>query len=900
MNFRPTTSIQTAAFAFVLMLLLFACKTTQPVVATPPAETTEEPQSDDIEIAENEEIDYDSLEDLAQTEPEIPNELPVYQASNRRVWDLIHTKLDISFDWAQQRANGSAQLILLPYAKPDSVLVLDAKNFDIKSIRILKSTENLKFEYPDSVKLVIQLGKKYTLKDTLKLQIEYTAKPAERKNISGSAAITSSQGLFFINHDNSNPNKPQQIWTQGETSYSSCWFPTIDSPNERCTQDISITVEDKFATLSNGILKTSKKNANGTRTDNWVMDQPHAPYLFMMAIGEFAVVKEKWKNIELGYYVEQKYKDHAKDIFAHTPEMLDFFSTKFGVVYPWQKYSQVVVRDYVSGAMENTTAVIFGDFVQRTKRQLIDNSNEKIVAHEMAHHWFGNYVTCESWSNLTLNEGFANYSEYLWLEHKHGLQEAEVHRQEEMQGYLQSTPAGATKHLIRFGYNNEEEMFDAHSYNKGGLVLHMLRKYLGDEVFFKSLTKYLKDNAYNAVEVHHLRLAFEAVSGEDLNWFFNQWYLDKGHPVLNVNYIYEEATKKLFLMVFQVQPAEDHVPVFEFPLEIDLLFANKSKERKTVRIHQRSQVIELDVESAPTDVVFNPEKTLLCVLEENYNSTAKGLELRYDHQTHYRTRLEAIAKSAALEDDKLYIDLCNKAVADSFWVMRAVGLSFLPEDNLSEDLIRKALQLADSDPHSVVRAQALEILAGVELSDAQQQSLLKILRKGEKETGVVIGAALSLLQLNNPELAATEIPKLEKDEDPSVITAISQYYAGTGDVTKLNYFVQNLHLVEGYEAITFMSNAYALASASENIPEQLRVGEIFYQKALNDLSAIQRYAVMQYFAGFIAEYTGVISEGKEPNMAENISALETFVGYFERIKQKETDPQLKSAYDYLR
>lgn len=900
MNIRPIKSFPAASFALALMLLFFSCKTTQPTVATPPVEPVEEVEIDEIEIAEEEPMDYDSLEKIAQAEPEIANELPVYQESNRRSWDLIHTKIDISFDWAKQRANGLAQLILLPYAKADSILVLDAKNFDIKSIRVLKSASDLKFEYPDSVKLVIQLGKKYTPKDTLKLQIEYTAKPAERKNISGSAAITSSQGLFFINHDNSTPNKPQQIWTQGETSYSSCWFPTIDSPNERCTQDISITVEEKFATLSNGILKTSKKNANGTRTDNWVMDQPHAPYLFMMAIGDFAIVKEKWKNIELGYYVEHKYKEYAKDIFAHTPEMLDFFSKKFGLAYPWKKYSQIIVRDYVSGAMENTTAVIFGDFVQRTRRQLIDNSNEKIVAHEMAHHWFGNYVTTESWANLTLNEGFANYSEYLWLEHRHGVQEAEVHRQEEMQGYLQSAPAGATKNLIRFGYNNEEEMFDAHSYNKGGLVLHMLRKHLGDEIFFKGLTKYLNDNAYNAVEVHHLRLAFESVSGEDLNWFFNQWYLDKGHPALNVNYTYDEVSKKLFLMVFQVQPAADHVPVFEFPLEIDLLYSDGKKERKTFHINQRSQVIELEATKIPVDVVFNPEKTLLCTLEESYVSTAEGLKLRFDNQTHYRTRLEAVAKAAALEDDKLYIELCNKAVADSFWVMRAVGLSFLPEDNLSEDMIQKALIMADADPHSVVRAQALEILARAELNDAQQQSLIKILRKGEKETGPVIGAALSVLQVNNPELAATEIPALEKDEDPSVITAISQYYAGLGDVTNLNYFVEKLQVVEGYEAITFMSNAYALASGSENLKEQIRVGEIFYQKALKELTAIQRYAVMQYFAGFIAEYSGVVSAGTVSNTEEYKTALDKFVGYFDTIKDKETDPQLKSAYDYLR
>ena len=160
-----------------------------------------------------------------------------------------------------------------------------------------------------------------------------------------------------------------------------------------------ITIEDRFKTLSNGLLLSSTKNPDGTRTDYWKMDQPHAPYLFMMAIGEFSITKEKWQNIPLEYYVEPKYEPAAKNIFGHTPEMLDFFSEITGVKYPWQKYSQVVVRDFVSGAMENTTGVIFGDFVQKTNRELIDNHNDGIVAHEMFHHWFGDYVTCESWAN---------------------------------------------------------------------------------------------------------------------------------------------------------------------------------------------------------------------------------------------------------------------------------------------------------------------------------------------------------------------------------------------------------------------------------------------------------------------------------------------------------------------
>ena len=179
------------------------------------------------------------------------------------------------------------------------------------------------------------------------------------------------------------PNKPQQIWTQGETEWNSKWFPTIDKPNERCTQEMYITVEDKFKTLSNGVLVNSIKNEDGTRTDFWKMAQPHAPYLFMIAVGEFAVVQDKWEGIPLDYYVEPEYERSARAIFGNTVEMLDFFSSKLGIKYPWAKYAQIVVRDYVSGAMENTTSVIFGDFVQKHEEDLIDNNNDRIVAHEL-------------------------------------------------------------------------------------------------------------------------------------------------------------------------------------------------------------------------------------------------------------------------------------------------------------------------------------------------------------------------------------------------------------------------------------------------------------------------------------------------------------------------------------
>ena len=277
--------------------------------------------------------------------------------------------MKVSFDFDKQYVFGKATLDLTPYFYPTQTVVLDAKGFDIHKVE-LKNGTALTYDYKDDL-LTIQLDKEYQPKEKYTLYIEYTAKPNER-TIGGSAAITQDKGLYFINPKGETPDKPTQIWTQGETESNSAWFPTIDKPNERCTQEITVTIREDFETLSNGVLKSSKSNGDGTRSDYWVMDMPHAPYLFMLAIGDFAVVKEEWRGKEVAYYVEKEYEQYAKRIFPYTLEMLDFYSDLYGYDYPWQKYSQVVVRDYVSGAMENTTGVIFGEFMQGTERELID------------------------------------------------------------------------------------------------------------------------------------------------------------------------------------------------------------------------------------------------------------------------------------------------------------------------------------------------------------------------------------------------------------------------------------------------------------------------------------------------------------------------------------------------
>ncbi len=810
--------------------------------------------------------------------------LSTYNPSAKRENDLLHTKLDVRFDWEKEQVLGKATLSLKPYFYPTNKVVLDAKGFEFHKVTFEGSNEPLKYEY-DGSQVTIELGKNYTRNQEYKLYIEYTATPAES---GGSAAITSDKGLFFINPRGEDAGKPQQIWTQGETENNSRWFPTIDKPNERATNEIYVTVEDRFKTLSNGVLVSSKKNTDGTRTDYWKMDLPHAPYLIMLAIGEYAVVKDNWNGKLVEYYVEPKFEKYARNIFPYTPEMLQFFSDKTGVPYPWQKYSQVVVRDYVSGAMENTTAVIFGEFMNGTDRDLIDNlTNEKIVAHEMFHHWFGDYVTCESWANLTLNEGFANYSEYLWLEHKYGRDEADFHRLQEQSGYLQSAAQGIHP-LIHFGYEDKEDMFDAHSYNKGGLVLHMLRNYVGDDAFFTAFEIYLKKNAFMAVEGHQLRLAFEEVTGEDLNWFFNQWFYSQGHPKLKIDYDYDDETKQVVVTVEQTQDPENMPPIFELPVTIDI-YAGGKMTRQNVRINQRLQTFTFDSAKDPDLIVFDGDGVLLAEVEEE-----KSLDeyiYQFEHAGNFLHRIKSLSKIADSDSPEAEA-VMKKALDEKFWLFRIFAIDNADLEDAAESA--KIEKMTESDPHSDVRLTALEKIG--ETGDKKYAPLLSRVVENDPAIKVVSAGLNALLEVDEPSALAIA-GKLEKESSEGIVLALSGVYAKAGDPKRLAYFEQKFNEVGGYAQYTFVQNYAKLAAQADaagmvasaaNLKKIAMDGSKFFwmrylaTKSVNDLHAA--------LAGRIK------SETDEAKKAEMQKKDEEIVAVIEAIKAWETDDRVKNMY----
>ncbi len=737
--------------------------------------------------------------DTLSVSPKTP-EPDKYQASVTRVNDIIHTKLDVSFDWAKQYLYGKATITLKPYFYPTSTLMLDARGMDIKEVSLLvdKVKTPLKYIYENDV-LNITLNKEYKAIETYTVFIEYVSKPNELKS-GGSAAITDDKGLYFINADGKEKNKPQQIWTQGETQSNSAWFPTIDKPNERMTQEIYITVDKKYTTLSNGELTSSFDNGDGTKTDYWKMDLPHAPYLAMIAIGEFAVIKDnKWKGKEVNYYVEKDYESHAKAIFGNTPEMLEFYSNKLGVQYPWSKYSQVVVRDYVSGAMENTSATLHGEFLQKTDRELLDHNNESVIAHELFHQWFGDLVTCESWSNLPLNESFATYGEYLWEEYKYGIDAADLHSAQSRAGYFAESSRKQVE-LIRFHYDDREDMFDGHSYNKGGQVLHMLRTYVGDDAFFASLKLYLETNKYTSVEIHQLRLAFEQVTGEDLNWFFNQWFLSAGHPDLVIKTDYNASTKKQKVQIKQVQDFSK-TPLFKLPMYIDI-YANGKVERKKIVVTKADETFEFDVETKPSLVNVDATKSTLCV--KNEVKSIQEWAFQYANAPLYLDRFEALTQLAGKMQDTLAARTILNALNDKFWSLRNDAIAMLKNipAGHEKEIKEKLILIAKNDEKAPVRAAAIDYLSE-NYKDEDLQSLYKS-ALNDKSYGV-LGSALIAIGKANSKEAMILAKQYENEKSNDVLFAVGDLYATYGSDDNNSFFTKNAEKFSGFSKIGFIS-----------------------------------------------------------------------------------------------
>ncbi|MBL4624151.1 MAG: hypothetical protein JKY42_03285, partial [Flavobacteriales bacterium] len=464
-------------------------------------------------------------------------------------------------------------------------------------------------------------------------------------------------------------------------------------------------------------------------------------------------------------------------------------------------YHQIIVRDYFSGAMENTSAVIHGGFMQQTSREMIDEDNEDIISHELFHHWFGDLVTCESWSNLPLNESFATYGEYIWREYKYGEESADYHLQEMLSDYLRESQS-SQEDMIRYYYDDKEDMFDGHSYAKGGRILHMLRKEVGDDAFYTSLQHYLTKHAYESVEIHDLRIAFEETTGRDLNWFFNQWFLSSGHPDLLITYEYTDSVKTQKIIIKQKQNREK-TPIYRIPLQVDL-YVNGKIQRESILVSERYNEFSFTVSQQPDLVNVDAEKMLIC--KKNDKKSAQEWAFQYENAPLYLDRYEAIeALGKIARKDSLAATTVLSALDDSFWRIRSMAI-----DNV-ESIIKdhetkikaKLIAIATSDPKSSVKAKAISLLA----DEFKGDDLKELFINGTNDSSYfVLEESLIALTAMDNSLGLEYCKKFENEEYDGILESLCYIYSSYGDDSHNAFFVSSAKRIKNYTRLSFVND----------------------------------------------------------------------------------------------
>ena len=832
------------------------------------------------------------------------NPLDIYRATPAKIWEIVHTRVKLRFDFVKKEAYGAATLRIQPYAQADDTLVLDAKGMIIAKVGVkegpLEKLRLLPYRYDSSQLRILVKGLDFgnlAMANQQLIYIEYTSRPYATE-AGGSKAITEDRGLYFINTDGAIPNKPAQIWTQGETESNSRWLPTIDKPNQRTTLDLSLVVPDTMQTLGNGKLLYNTPQDFGMRQDDWQMDQPIQVYAIMFAIGKFAITKDSWqdplgKKRDVFYYTEPAYASYARGMFRHTPEMIEFFSRATGVTYPWNKYSQVVVRDYVSGAMENTSASLFGEWMNQNNRQLLDATGD-VVSHELFHQWFGDYVTAESWSNLTVNESFATYGEQLWRRYKFGPASAAELAFDDLQIYLKSTERDDPP-LVRYHYRDREEMFDRVSYQKGASILHYINSMIGDTLFNKAMGIYLRRNALNSAEASQWRLALEEATGTDWTQFFNEWYYRGGHPVLRVRYAYDDVASRLTVTVRQAS-SPDSALKYSLALKAAVI-SGTGQRMEDWKISARSQTFTYPYEGGQRPVIVpDARHALPGIIKEDKSPREWLVQLKTSN--HFTSKRRAITAAMAAQADPVSLSILQLGLDDTLTGIRAYTLSQLAlvtSQSSREALRAKVAYLLQTDGSNRVRASALSVAGAWKL----KTELPAIVSAIDDSSYYVAGSALHALRLLDADSAYALAERLLPTEPKGYLQdAVWTAIVTKGNPADLTAFEAKAAYVYGTEKTGLAGNLRRYAIAVKDDALYDRTMKLLMLLIRNENIRIYRYAIGSELFALQEKYKDEAGRrGKDAAIAKE--RLKVTEGYTALIMAEEKDETNLKLYREL-
>jgi aminopeptidase N len=678
--------------------------------------------------------------------------LPPARYIPKRDYDTRDITLNLRFDWEKEQAIGTAAITFAPLMANLRAVSFDAANMTINSVK-LASGAMLKFEADmPKEQLRINLDRAYQPSDVLTVIVDYHTNGVDKT--SGLAGF--GRGLTFIKPTPDDPTRPRQIWSQGESEYNHYWFPCFDHPNDFATSELYATVEKPLTVISNGKLLDTKNNSDNTRTFHWKIEQPHASYLTSIVVGEYTPIEQNYAGIPVISYVYPNEVEEGKVTVARMADMVKFFSEKTGVKYPYAKYSQTMTRDF-GGGMENISATTQTDNMIHDARTELDQTSDSLQSHELAHQWFGDYVTCRNWSDIWLNESFATYFQAMWDEHSLGNDDF-LYRDVKgnQDAYYQAWARGQRRPIVTKNYADPDAVFDTYAYPRGGAVLHMLRKTLGEDNWWRSINHYLTKNAHQPVQTEQLRIAIEETTGQPMDWFFDEWVYKMAHPIFNVTQNYDATAKTLTVNVKQEQELDPdavypQAELFTMPVDIEIGTTGNTRIERVMIEPKKDQSFTFTVDAQPRLVNFDYGDTL--IKELKFEKSTDDLVFQLANDADMMGRLWALTQLAPRVSDKATADAdVQKIVAaigaattgDKFWGVRTEAAGALK--GVAGDAARTALLAATKDRDAHVRARAVQSL-GASKDATLANVYIPLL--GDQSYATVRAAATALGQTKN-------------------------------------------------------------------------------------------------------------------------------------------------------
>jgi aminopeptidase N len=627
---------------------------------------------------------------------ELPGARPHYNPD--RPGQVEHIFLDLVLDIPNHSFAGTCTITLNPVRDAIANLQLDAVNLNINSVEIAGVPQD--FDY-DGEQLHVRLQEATEAGKPIKIAINYFVDRPQR-------------GLYFISPTSDYPNKPIQVWTQGEDEDSRFWFPCFDYPGQLATSELRVRVPKQYTAISNGELIATTEEGE-EKIYHWLQQQIHPSYLMTLAVGDFAEFKDEWRGKPVTYYVEKGKESTARLSMGKTPQMIEFYSQKFDYPYPYPKYAQVCVDDFIFGGMENTSTTLLTDRCLLDEKAALDNRNtESLVTHELAHQWFGDLVVIKHWSHAWIKEGMASYCEILWTEHEYSKDEAAYYLLNEARSYLAEDSSRYRRPIVTHVYREAIELYDRHLYEKGACVYHMIRAELGDELFERAIQTFVKDNAHKTVETVDLLRAIEKATGRNLLFLFDQYVYRGGHPDFKVGYSWDGDSNLAKVTVTQTQAKTDKGKInhlFDLKIPIDFGFSNNVKTF-TVRINQQEQSFYFPLESKPSFVSFDVGNNYLKTVALEYPLPELKAQLELDPDPVSRIyAAAALGKKGGLEAVKA---LSKALQNEPLWCVRSEVAKYLGEIKLDTVCDELLAGLKDENPY--VRRVVVETLGEIKTS----------------------------------------------------------------------------------------------------------------------------------------------------------------------------------------